>query len=197
MPTPVARTVSLPLSKTHKYPFWFPKRPFSPPERTRAWVKDEPRFPGRTKLPISGPPQFVINVNRVLDDLRTKAPYYFFEVLEYLPQAIYDPIWLTMKFGSNVAGVSEGIFAGDGEDDYDEFLEQILHETAHNVLGHHKRRDQNLVEFEIEAWHYANEIAYAMRRRPIELHDLSYYEQGEGRNSVPGYVFASPSQPDL
>lgn len=120
-------------------------------------VEVRPR-PGRTQLPVSGPPSFVAAVNRVLDELRERAPHRYAEVLTYLTQARHAPELRSMTAPYQlVAGRSDGLFSIDGTD-YPSLRFAFLHEVGHNVRGEFVDGRPRRLGSEEEANHYAETV---------------------------------------
>jgi hypothetical protein len=98
---------------------------------------DDRPFDGRSGLPVDGHDAFIVDVQRALNDIATYAPARYDEVIEYLPQAVYERGWIRKYYGPNVLALSNGYFAIDAADfGHGQFLETLLHEAGHNVLAY-------------------------------------------------------------
>ncbi|HEU5376683.1 MAG TPA: hypothetical protein VFV38_14705 [Ktedonobacteraceae bacterium] len=129
---------------------YFKKHPFDTPETLfranrvfwspKEMQKEYGPFWDRDYLPISGPPQFRQTVERVLQELREKAPHRYLQAIRYLPKAEYT----TDSQHSYFAGRSDGLFTLDGSgdipghkrNDYDTFRHTFLHEVGHCFYIH-------------------------------------------------------------
>jgi len=71
----------------------------------------KPRYYKRKSLPIEahGNQAFLDSTQRVLDELRDKAPYRYEEAIQFLPKAEYMP-----SMGDTLSGRSDGIFSVNG-----------------------------------------------------------------------------------
>ena len=86
-------------------------------------------FPARTRerFPIIGNNAFQALINRILDELKEKAPDYYEQVLEYLPKAEFSTSILPS------IGRSDGLFALNELTPYNVARFCFLHEAAHGV----------------------------------------------------------------
>lgn len=98
-----------------------------------------PRYYKRKSLPIEahGNQPFLDSIQRVLDELREKAPYRYEEVIHFIPKAEYVP-----SMTGTLAGRSDGLFSinGSGElragkwlNTYEWYRFVFLHEVGHCV----------------------------------------------------------------
>jgi len=134
-----------------------------------------PRFPSRADLPISGPRGFVKAVTAILDELESKRPNRYKEVVEYLPKATYDPEALKQASGEGWAGNSSGLFGVDGSR-LDSFFYIFLHEVGHNVAGHHASpgKDLDRPVKEAQAHAYAEAVLRELGRKTIYPEGYNY-----------------------
>jgi len=149
-----------------------PLRPSAQKRQYLPFIPVPPRFPGRIDLPVSGPPSFANAINTILVELMIKAPGRYKEVVEFLPQAKYDPAELERQNGPGWAANAAGIFAVNGSN-IDSFFYTVLHETGHNVAGHLQKPGANLPKTTKEA--QAHAYAEAVLR---ELGRKTHYPDG-------------------
>jgi hypothetical protein len=64
-------------------------------------------FGKRDTLPIEGHPEFVSNIERVIEEAKDRAPHRYEEAIKYFPKAKYEP-------SSEYDGRSDGLFSIDG-----------------------------------------------------------------------------------
>ncbi len=120
----------------------------------------------RTDLHIVGPPEFMCSTYRLLDELKDKAPNRYQEVIQYLPQAVYE----SYLFPS-ASGTSCGEFSLDGSGNdigqvntYERFRFVFLHETGHNV-----KTNQNHDRSQEEADEYAHQVIRELDRNETRI----------------------------
>lgn len=131
-----------------------PVRP-TPSPSTPSDLK--PKFSGRKreKFQITGSPEFVADVNWMLDYVRDRAPHRYIEILENLPKAEQRAHLGGNSASGYVIGRSDGLFVGDiNRWGREFFLFVFLHETGHNVLNH----DSIGGDVEAEANTYARQV---------------------------------------
>ena len=102
-------------------------------------------------FPIIGPESFKQAVKHILQELKTKAPHRYAEVVTRMPKAEY------VTGDRGFSGRSDGLFTMDGSH-YESFRWVFLHEVGHNVAM--KERDDHSEE---AANAYADMVLREMR----------------------------------